>query len=434
MIFELEKLAVIVLQVRLEDVTTESREDIIAKPADEYRHAAALDPYTHSFSTKHIVVCAKYFAIVKEFSVRVFDFNRKLRSKPFDVIRTWSEIKGLQLFQRGGFNLRSPAIELQLPVSLSVLVLSVLELHLEHLELDKCLAPLPLLAGVPLLHLPLYPGLLAALPRTLLLLHPKVMFEYRLRGCRGSLEVRRVQRLQEFPHAPRLLQNPPIEELHTLRVVRVLPLEMHEQTLREGQQRVEVVQIPVLQRRPSNPRLQVPLDTLGDQICQLIVQSLRDVLNCCFRVRLHLNSKLLFELLQLFEVAHEVFLEYHESLFTDVSEHSFNVDVGVLIQPELSGNQGLVACLCLLVCPLLLELADIRPCGLDHGHLPIVEGVVVGQCELHQHRPVEGVAVHLLWAGFGEYLVLELRHLLHELLPELAVGDQNQVLQVVHVC
>ena len=101
MILELEKLTVIVLQVRLEDVTTEAREDIIAKPADEDRHAAALDPYTHSFATKHIVVCAKYFAIVKEFSVGVFNFNRELRSKSFDVIRTWSEIKGLQLFQKG---------------------------------------------------------------------------------------------------------------------------------------------------------------------------------------------------------------------------------------------------------------------------------------------------------------------------------------------
>ena len=79
MIFELEKLPVIVLQVRLKDVTAEPREDVIAKPADEYRHAAALDPYTHSFATKHIIVCAKYFAIVKEFSVGVFDFNRELR-------------------------------------------------------------------------------------------------------------------------------------------------------------------------------------------------------------------------------------------------------------------------------------------------------------------------------------------------------------------
>ena len=78
MIFELEKLPVIVLEISLKDVTAESREDIIAKPADEDRHAAAFDPYTHSFATKHIVVCAKYFAIVKEFSVGVFDFNRDL--------------------------------------------------------------------------------------------------------------------------------------------------------------------------------------------------------------------------------------------------------------------------------------------------------------------------------------------------------------------
>jgi len=64
MIFEFEKLAVIVLEVRLKDVATESCEDIIAKPADEDRHAAALDPNTHSFATKHIVVCVKYLAIV----------------------------------------------------------------------------------------------------------------------------------------------------------------------------------------------------------------------------------------------------------------------------------------------------------------------------------------------------------------------------------
>jgi hypothetical protein len=101
MILELEKFSVIVLQVRLEDVTTEAREDIIAKPADEDRHASALDPYTHSFATKHIIVCAKYFAIVKEFSIWVFNFNRKLRSKSFNIIRAWPEIERLQCFQKG---------------------------------------------------------------------------------------------------------------------------------------------------------------------------------------------------------------------------------------------------------------------------------------------------------------------------------------------
>ena len=79
MMLELEKFSVIVLEIRLKDVTTKPCEDVIAKPADKDRHAAALDPYTHSFATKHIIVCAKYFAIVKEFSVGVFDFNRELR-------------------------------------------------------------------------------------------------------------------------------------------------------------------------------------------------------------------------------------------------------------------------------------------------------------------------------------------------------------------
>jgi hypothetical protein len=96
MVLELEKFSVIVLQVRLEDVTTEPREDIIAKPADEDRHAAALDPYTHSFATKNIVVCAKYLAIVKEFSVGVFNFYCKLRSKTFNILRPRPKIEGLQ--------------------------------------------------------------------------------------------------------------------------------------------------------------------------------------------------------------------------------------------------------------------------------------------------------------------------------------------------
>ena len=100
MVFELEKFSVIVLQIRLKDVSAESGEDIIAKPANEDRHTAALDPYTYTFATKHIVVCAKYFTIIKEFSVGVFNFNRELRSQSFDIIRAWSEIEGLQCFKK----------------------------------------------------------------------------------------------------------------------------------------------------------------------------------------------------------------------------------------------------------------------------------------------------------------------------------------------
>ena len=64
MILELLKFAIIVLQIRLKDVAAEPREDVIAKPADENRHATALDPYAHSFATEDIVVCVKYLAIV----------------------------------------------------------------------------------------------------------------------------------------------------------------------------------------------------------------------------------------------------------------------------------------------------------------------------------------------------------------------------------
>jgi hypothetical protein len=54
------------------------------------------------------------------------------------------------------------------------------------------------------------------------------MFEDRLSGHRRSLEVRRVQRLKEFPHAPRLLEDPPIQELYTLSMIGVLCLELGE--------------------------------------------------------------------------------------------------------------------------------------------------------------------------------------------------------------
>jgi hypothetical protein len=54
------------------------------------------------------------------------------------------------------------------------------------------------------------------------------MFEDRLRGHRRSLEVRGVQRLQEFTHAPRLLEDPPIQELDTLSMIGVLCLELGE--------------------------------------------------------------------------------------------------------------------------------------------------------------------------------------------------------------
>jgi hypothetical protein len=100
MVLELEKFSVIVLEISLKDVAPEAREDVIAKPADEDRHAAALDPYTYSFATKHIIVCAKYFAIVKEFSVRVLNFNRELRCKTFNILRAWSKIEGLQCLQK----------------------------------------------------------------------------------------------------------------------------------------------------------------------------------------------------------------------------------------------------------------------------------------------------------------------------------------------
>jgi hypothetical protein len=62
MILKLAKLAIIVLKIRLKDVSPQTREDVITKPAYEDRHAAALDPNTHSFATKDIVVCAKYLA------------------------------------------------------------------------------------------------------------------------------------------------------------------------------------------------------------------------------------------------------------------------------------------------------------------------------------------------------------------------------------
>jgi hypothetical protein len=74
----------------------------------------------------------------------------------------------------------------------------------------------------------LYPRLLSPLPRTLVFLHLKLMFEDRLSGHRRSLEVRRVQRLKEFPHAPRLLEDPPIQELYTLSMIGVLCLELGE--------------------------------------------------------------------------------------------------------------------------------------------------------------------------------------------------------------
>jgi len=46
--------------------------------------------------------------------------------------------------------------------------------------------------------------------------------------------------------------------------MRVLRLELREQALREGEQRVEVIELSVVHGRPSNPGLQVSLYALVD--------------------------------------------------------------------------------------------------------------------------------------------------------------------------
>ena len=79
----------------------------------------------------------------------------------------------------------------------------------------------------------------------------------------------RVHHLKHLAQPAR--EGPSVQEFQALCVLRVLSLEGNQELLRERQQTVEIFKFRVLRGAATDSRLQVPLEPLGDQVCQLLI-------------------------------------------------------------------------------------------------------------------------------------------------------------------
>jgi hypothetical protein len=66
-------------------------------------------------------------------------------------------------------------------------------------------------------------------------------------------------------------EGPSVQEFQALCVLRVRYLQGNQELLRQGQQTVEIFKFCVLRGAATDSRLQVPLEALVDQVCQLLI-------------------------------------------------------------------------------------------------------------------------------------------------------------------